>query len=150
MPLLHSGPFQRLFPNARPFRVSCTTLSWSHLLRSYPLRRATSVLWVILLPAAANSFRGPQFPLRRATSVLWVILLPAAANSFRGPQFPLRRATAARRDTFLQAAANFLRDPQSPRVSSFGSPPKLSICFGIPESADIVERRSTCLGDSFH
>jgi hypothetical protein len=62
--------------------------------------------WVILLPAGANSFRGPQFPW------VWIFL----------KMFLLRLATAARRDTFLQAAANFLREPQTPRVSSFGSP----------------------------
>jgi hypothetical protein len=57
MALLHSGPFQLLFPYVRPFRVSCTTLSWSYILRSCPLRRTTFVLRDILLPAAANSFR---------------------------------------------------------------------------------------------
>jgi hypothetical protein len=100
MHFFHSGPFQRLFPNVRPFRVSCTTFSWSYLLRSCPLLRATFVLWVIL-PAAANSFRGPQCP--------WVRIFLKS--------FVLRRTTAARRDTFLQAAASFLPDPQSPQVS---------------------------------
>jgi hypothetical protein len=36
MPLFHSGPFQLLFPNVRPSRVSCTTSSWSYLLRLSP------------------------------------------------------------------------------------------------------------------
>jgi hypothetical protein len=106
MPLFHSGPFQRLFLNVRPFCVSCTTSSWSYLLQLCPLPRATFVLWVILLQAAASSFRDPQSP--------WVRIFLKT--------FLLRCATAVRRDTFLQAAANFLRDPQSPRVSSLGSP----------------------------
>jgi hypothetical protein len=105
IPLLHSGPFQRLFPNVRPFQVSCTTLSWSYLLWSCPLRHVTFVLWVILLPAAANSFHDPQF--------LWVQIFLKT--------FLLCHATAAQQDAFLQAAANFLQDPQSPRVSSCGS-----------------------------
>jgi hypothetical protein len=113
MPLLHSGLFQRRFPNVRPFRVSCTTLCWPYLLLSCPLRRATFVLRIILLPAAANSLRSPQFP--------WVRIFLKT--------FLLLHATLARRDTFLQAAANFLRDPQSPRVSSFGSPRRPTASF---------------------
>jgi hypothetical protein len=95
MPFLQSRPFQHLFQNIHPFRVSCTTLSWSHFLWSCPLHRATFVLCDILLPAVANSFSGPQFPWSR-------IFLK---------MFLLCRATAARWDTFLQAAANFLRVP---------------------------------------
>jgi hypothetical protein len=75
----------------------------SSLIRSLRLCHAQ---WVIFLPAAVNSFRGPQF--------LWV-------RMFR-KMFPSRHATAARRDTFLQAANNFLRNPHSPRASSFFSP----------------------------
>jgi hypothetical protein len=75
MPLLHSGPFQRLFPNVRPFRVFCTTLSWSYLLRSCSLRPATSVLWVILLPAAeipsaVHNSPGSEFSWRRFSCAL--------------------------------------------------------------------------------
>jgi hypothetical protein len=105
MPLLHSGLFQRLFPNVYPFQVSFTTLSWWCLLRSCPLPYVTFARWVILLPAAANSFRSSQFSCVR-------IFLKT---------FLLRHATAAQWDTFLQVAANFLRDPQFSRVSSFGS-----------------------------
>jgi hypothetical protein len=62
MPLLHSGPFQCLFPDVRPFQVSCTTLSWLYVLRSCPLHCATLARWVISLRATASSFRSPQFP----------------------------------------------------------------------------------------
>jgi hypothetical protein len=62
MPQLHSRPLQRLFLNVRLFRVSCTTLPWSYLLRLCSLHSATFVLWVILLPAVANSFCDPQLP----------------------------------------------------------------------------------------
>jgi hypothetical protein len=68
--------------------------------------------------------------LRSAIPVERVILLPAVANSFRGPPFPwvriflerflFRHATAARQNTFLQAATNISRDPQFPRVSFVG------------------------------
>jgi hypothetical protein len=91
--------------------------------------------------------------MRRATSVLWVILLPAEDNFFRGAQFPwariflktflLRRATAARRDIFLQAAANFFRDPQSPWVSSFGSLRHLTASFRPPRRFFIVSEDFT-------
>jgi hypothetical protein len=62
MPLLHSRPFQWLFPNVCPFQVSCTILSWLYHLRSCPLRHATFAQWVISLRVAANSFQSPQFP----------------------------------------------------------------------------------------
>jgi hypothetical protein len=58
------------------------------------LRCANPTVWVILIPAASNSLRGPQFPRGR-------IFLKT---------FPLRHTTAAEWDTFLQVAANFLRD----------------------------------------
>jgi hypothetical protein len=80
-PLLHSEPFQRLFPS---FLYHCS------------LRRATYILWVILLPAAANSFRGPQFP-----------------------PTPCHYCTT---EHLLAGAANFPQVPQSPGVSSCGSP----------------------------
>jgi hypothetical protein len=104
MSLLHSGPFQRLFPNIRPFWDSCTTSPWSYVLRSCPMRRATFLLWVIVLLTVANSFCGPQFP--------WIRIFLKT--------YPLHHATDAR-DTFLHAAANSLRDPQSPQVISSGS-----------------------------
>jgi hypothetical protein len=81
---------------------------------------------VICLPAAANSFRGPQFPWLR--NVL--------------KTFPLRSATAARRVTFLQAAANFLPDPQSPWVSSFGSPRRPAVNFGSCTSSSLFPKIS--------
>jgi hypothetical protein len=105
MPFLHCGPFQSLFPNVRPFRVSSPTVFWSYLLRSCPLP-------VILIPAAWD----PQFP--------WVRIFLMT--------FLLRHATLSSRDTFLQAAANFLRDQQSPRVSSFGSPRRPAASFRPP------------------
>jgi hypothetical protein len=59
---------------------------------------AIPVQRVILLPAAANSFRGPPFPwvrisltkvpLRRASPAWRVIVLLAAVTSSRGLQFP--------------------------------------------------------------
>jgi hypothetical protein len=109
MPLLHSGPFQRLSSYVHPFWVSSATMSWSFLLRSCPLRRATFALQVILIPAAVTLCREPEYPQVR-------IFLKT---------FLLRRATPSRRDTFLQAAASFLRDP----LSSFGSPRRPATSF---------------------
>jgi hypothetical protein len=66
MPLLHSRPFQHLFPNVRPFWVSCTTLPWSYLLWSCPPWRATFVPWVIswlwTIPSVVYVFPGSKFP----------------------------------------------------------------------------------------
>jgi hypothetical protein len=63
MPLLHSRPFQRLFPNARPFWVSCSTLFLvQYFLMKFPSHRATLARLVILLPAMTNSMHVPQFP----------------------------------------------------------------------------------------
>jgi hypothetical protein len=65
MPFLHSGLFQRLFSSVHPFRVSSATSSWSYLLRSCHLHRATFALRVILIPAAAKGSTislGPNFP----------------------------------------------------------------------------------------
>jgi hypothetical protein len=62
MPLLHSGPFQRLFFSIHPFRVSCSTLSLVEcLLMRFPLRRATPARRVIFLPRPTISL-GQNFP----------------------------------------------------------------------------------------
>jgi hypothetical protein len=100
LPLFHSGAFQHLYMNVRPFRLLGVTSSLFCPLRLCPAQR------VIFLPAVVNSFCGPQFPCVR-------IFLKT---------FSLRHATVARRNIFLQVTANFLRDPQSPQVSSSGSP----------------------------
>jgi hypothetical protein len=123
MPLMHSEYFQRLFPKGVKSSSPCFCSSCS-------FQGAIPVQRVILLPAAANSFRGPPFPwvrisltkvpLRRANPAQRVIVLPAAVTSSRGPKFlcvPIflkrflfHHALVEWRDTFLQAAANFPRD----------------------------------------
>jgi hypothetical protein len=87
---------------------------------------------LILPPSLFDRRSFVTASLKLCTLAQRVIFLPAAANSFRSPQFPwvriflktflLRLATAVRRDTFLQEAANFLLDPHFPQASSFGSP----------------------------
>jgi hypothetical protein len=88
MPLLHSRPFQRLFPNVRPSGLLGELSSLFCPLRLRPAKRVT------LLPAAVSLFRCPQVP--------WVRIFLKT--------FPLRHATSVRWDTFLQAAAIFLPD----------------------------------------
>jgi hypothetical protein len=61
MSLLPYGSFQRLILDGRPFGVIGATLSWSYLLRSYPLPLAISARWAISLRATANFFRDPCF-----------------------------------------------------------------------------------------
>jgi hypothetical protein len=125
MPLLHSGPFQRLFSSVCPFWVSCSTMSLVEcFLTKFPLHCATPAQWVIFLPVVADSFRGPQLP--------WVQIFLKT--------FLLHPTTLAWQDTFLQAAANFFRDLQFPQVTSFGSPchpaarcRPLCCCFIDPE-----------------
>jgi hypothetical protein len=106
IPVLHCGPFRRLFPSVRLFRVS-RSASLFCLLRLCPAQR------VIFIPAAVTSFRSPQF---------------LCVQNFL-KMFLLRHATVARRDTFLQAAANFSRDLQIPRFSPFGSSRRPAACF---------------------
>jgi hypothetical protein len=93
--MLHSGPFQRLILDVRPFGILGATLPLSYLLRSCPLCCAASARWVTSLRATANSFRDPQFP--------WDRIFLAS--------FLYRNATFAGRDTFLQAAGDCLLDP---------------------------------------
>jgi hypothetical protein len=103
MPLLHSGPFQRLILDVRPLGVLDATLSWSYLLRSCPLSRATSARCIISLRATASSFRDSR--------LAWIRIFLL--------RFLYRHANFARLDTFLQAAADFLLGPRYPRVLSF-------------------------------
>jgi hypothetical protein len=70
MPFFILGPY-----NVRPLRVFCTTLCWSYLLRSCPLRRDTSVFWVVLLslqpiPFTVHNFPGSEFFLRRSSCAM--------------------------------------------------------------------------------
>jgi hypothetical protein len=102
IPLLQSGSARRLFPNVRPFRVPCTTLSLVHFFRRLcstdgplwqrPLRRHAPARRVIPPQVAANFFRDPPLP--------WVgffscRLRPTArclspCRFFSAPKFPLR------------------------------------------------------------
>jgi hypothetical protein len=60
MPLLHSGPFQRLSPSFLRFGVS--RFAWSSaqsFLTISSLCHATVARLVVLLPVTVNRFRGP-------------------------------------------------------------------------------------------
>jgi hypothetical protein len=94
MPLLHFVFFKRLFFFVRPFQVLSAMLSSPCFCNPCSVPCAIFALRVIL-PAAANAFRGIQF-----TSVQ--ICLTRSL---------FHHATVAWRDTFLQAAANLLWDP---------------------------------------
>jgi hypothetical protein len=60
MPLLHSGPIQRLILDVRSVRVLGALLSLTCLWSPCSLLRPTSARWVSLLPVP-NSFHGPHF-----------------------------------------------------------------------------------------
>jgi hypothetical protein len=113
MPFLYSGPLKRLFSSVCPFQVLGAMSSFPCLCNPCSLPRANFAQRVVLISAAANSLRGPQFP--------WVPIFLK--------RFLLRHATVAQLDTFLQVAANFSPDPQSLWVSSFGSPHHLAASF---------------------
>jgi hypothetical protein len=102
-PFLHSGPLKRLFSSVRPFRI-LGAMSFPCLCSPCSLPRATFVQWVVLIPAAANSLRGPQFSWGRISL----------------KRFPFRHATLARRDTFLPAAVKLLLDSQLASIYPFG------------------------------
>jgi hypothetical protein len=113
-PSLNSWPFHSLFPSYHGFRVHCS--AWflvQSFLTKFPLHHATLARRVILIPAMANSLRGPKF-----FSVRIFLKM-----------FLLHHATAAQWDAFLKEAANFLRDPRSPQVSFFGSPHHPAVSF---------------------
>jgi hypothetical protein len=86
------SPFRRFILDVRRFGVLGAISYLPCLWSPCSLRRTTAALWAILIPAAASSFRGPQFSLVR-------IFLK---------MFLLRHATLARRDIFPKGAANFL------------------------------------------
>jgi hypothetical protein len=102
MPLLHSGSFQILILDVRPYGVLGATLSWSYLLRPCSLRHATFARCIISLRATANSFRDSR--------LAWIRIFLM--------RFLFRHASFTRRDHFLQAAADFLLDRLFPRVLS--------------------------------
>jgi hypothetical protein len=63
MPLLHSGPFQRLIPDVRPFGIfGVSRFAWSlaqSFLTTSSLCHATVARLVVYLPVTVNRFRGP-------------------------------------------------------------------------------------------
>jgi hypothetical protein len=68
MPLLHSGPFERLILDVHPFRVLNATLAWLYLLQSSLLCRATFARCMICMCAMASSFRDSQ--------LAWIRIFP--------------------------------------------------------------------------
>jgi hypothetical protein len=66
MPLLHVEPFKRLFPNVRPFQVSCVTFTRSYILRSCPpaaplLYCGSSSHRLRPIPSAVHNFLESEF-----------------------------------------------------------------------------------------
>jgi hypothetical protein len=61
MTFLHSEPLKRIFSSTRPFQVLGAMSSFPYLCNPCSLPRATFAQRVVLIPAAANSLRSPQF-----------------------------------------------------------------------------------------